>query len=444
MARFVDTAARFLRLAFWPLCAAVLVVLALQPIYVLALDSVGALVSRERIVAHLRAAFDQGIIAADGTPKSLLWKGGEQVTECISVGIGLDAAESPWRTAVSGAYPMVDETHQCNGLYHAVNAEPAAWRPYFRYWHGYRVILAPLVALFPFWFVKLLNALMVAAACATLWITLRNRAGVAVATITLASFVFLSDVLFIWRTSTHSISLAYILAGTCLFAAAITRNWSAGRLIVLAAVLGSVFNFIDFFINPPMMPMLLAFFVLLDGRRDAGLIALASVIAWYGGDAETWLGRWLFAYIAMPQSAGVIDNILYSAQARSFGSATGVYLYPLAATLRTYLRALHRVGVIVPALIAVAVAHYSATVSRIDWGRALWLSTPLLATVLWFEALSSQTQFHLTVSARSAAMGGALALAAIVLSIPQRPSLADLRAHLDMMATALRRRLKRP
>ena len=128
-----------------------------------------------------------------------------------------------------------------------------------------------------------------------------------------------------------------------------------------------------------------------------------------------------------------MNNVLFSIQERSLGAAQSVYLWPLAATVRTYLRALDRVGVIVPIIIAMAIAHYSATVSRIDWRRALRLATPLLATVLWFEVLSSQTQYHLTVSARSAAMAMAIALAAALISMQRRPSLPELWAQLQTL-----------
>ena len=434
-----ETIARFFRLAFWPLCASILVVVLLQPIYFLSLASLGTLAPRERTVQHLSTAFEQGVLADSGAPSPLLWKGGEQLTECISLGIGLDKAESPWQTAITGAYPMAGNTHACTGLHHAVAGEPTSWQPYFRYWHGYRVILAPLVALFPLWFVKILNLLIVAAACVALCRVLCKRGGAAVAVIFLITFLCLSNVLFIWRTSTHSLSLAYILAGSCLFAGVLDRNWRAGSLIVFAAALGSGFNFIDFLINPPMMPMLMAFFVLLDGRRDAGLLALASVIAWFGGYAETWLAKWLLAYLALPHSAGIVSNIVLGVESRTVGALNGVYLYPLASTLRAYLRALSHVGVIVPIVIALALAHYAATVSRIDWRRALWLSSPLLVTLLWFETLSSHTQWHLTVSSRSAALAVAIALTAVVLSMPQRPSLRDLWRHFAMMTAKLKR-----
>jgi len=332
---------------------------------------------------------------------------------------------------------MSGSTHACHGLHQAVSGTETSWQPYFRYWHGYRVILVPLVTLFPLWFVKIINALMVAATCAALCIALSKRGGAAVATIFLATFLCLSDVLFIWRTSTHSISLAYILAGTSLFATALRKDWQAHNLIVMAAVMGSAFNFIDFLVNPPMMPMLIAVFVLLANRRDAGMLALATVIAWFAGYAETWVAKWLLAYLAMPSSAGVVSDILSTIEVRTVGALNGVYLVPLAATVRAFLRALNRVGVIVPLIILLAVAHYAATVSRIEWRRALWLSSPILVSLLWFEALSSHTQFHLTVSSRSAAMAFAIFLSAMVMSMPRRPSLPELWVHLQTLRAKL-------
>ena len=239
--------------------------------------------------------------------------------------------------------------------------------------------------------------------------------------------------LFVWRTSTHSISLAYILAAASLFAIALQREWAARNLIVMSAVLGSGFNFIDFLINPPMMPMLMAFFVLLSRRRETGLLVLSVVMAWFGGYAETWAAKWVLAYFAMPSSAAVVSDILSTIEIRTVGVFNGVYLVPLAATLRAFLRALNRGGVIVPLMIVLAVAHYAATVSRIEWRRALWLSSPVLVSLLWFEALSSHTQFHLTVSSRSAAVAIAVVLSATVMSMPRRPSLPELWAQLQIL-----------
>ena len=140
------------------------------------------------------------------------------------------------------------------------------------------MVIAPLTALFPLWLLKAINVLAVAGGCFVFWRTLRARCGETAATIFLLTFLCLSDVLFVWRTTTHSLSLAYILAGASLLAAGLRRNWTPASLIVLSAALGSGFNFIDFLVNPPLMPMLIAFFVLLSERRDAGLLAIAAVL----------------------------------------------------------------------------------------------------------------------------------------------------------------------
>jgi len=437
MGRVRQAIVDFVRLAFWPLAGAALLVLLLQPIYLLALGSLNQVAPPDRIFQHLAAAYEQGVLADDGAPKPLIWKGGEQLAECISLGIGLDQARSPWDNAIAAPYPMVGETHACSGLHQAIAGAPVTWQPYFRYWHGYRLILAPLTAAFPLWFVRIVNALLVAAAFVVFWTMLRRCSDQTVATIFVLTFVFLSDILFIWRTSTHSLSLAYILAGTALFGALMAKEWSPRLLIVLAAVLGSVFNFVDFLINPPLMPMLLAFVALLNRRAQPGIFAFAVAIGWYGGYAETWIAKWVIAYLYLPATAGVLNDIVFNVENRTFAAHGGVYLFPLAATVRTFLRSLARVGAIVPAIALIAIAHYGATASRIDWRRFALLCSPLLAAVVWFEAASSQTQFHLTVSARSAGAAWAIVVVALLLAMQRRPSLADLRAHLRLATARL-------
>src|ERR1039457_3386661 len=120
MGRAARLVADFFRLAFWPLAASVLVVLLLQPIYYISLATVGSIVPQQQIAAHLGAAFDSGVLSDDGNPRSLPFKGGEQLTECISLGIGLNKAETPWQTAVTGSYPMSGSTDACHGLHQAL------------------------------------------------------------------------------------------------------------------------------------------------------------------------------------------------------------------------------------------------------------------------------------------------------------------------------------
>jgi hypothetical protein len=428
VSRVVAGVASFIRAAFWPLSAAIVLVALLQPLYLAALGTIDAIAPRAAIERHVRDAFEQGVLGADGRPASLIFRGGEQLTECISLGVGLDPGETSWQAAVTGSYPGGD--YSCLGLYRAVTGGPVTWEAYSRYWHGYRVILAPLAAAMPYWLVKGLLALALGGASVLLWRALRDRGDWTVATVFLLPIVCLTDILYVWRTATHTISLIFIFAGTWLWSRLLQRNWGLFPLVVVAAAFGSFFNYIDFLVNPPMMPMLLMFFALLYAREDTRWLPVLAVLAWFVGYGETWAAKWIIAVAFSAHPAAVAADIFAMARFRISGALPGVVIFPLYATAKAYLRALEFPGAVVPAAILIAIVHDGATTSRIDIRGAAWLCSPVLVSVLWFEVLSSHTQWHITPSSRSAAVGIGLILSALLLSMAKRPTMAELGAHL--------------
>ena len=68
----------------------------------------------------------------------------------------------------------------------------------------------------------------------------------------LTVFLSLTDIWRIWVITTHALSTALILAGVGIFAL-VRRKQAADRAIVRAAILGALFNFVDFMINPALM-----------------------------------------------------------------------------------------------------------------------------------------------------------------------------------------------
>jgi hypothetical protein len=109
-------------------------------------------------------------------------------------------------------------------------------------------------------------------------------------------------------------------------------------------------------------------------------------------------------------------------------------IFPLYATVKVFLRVLKYPGVVVPAALLIAILHYGATVSRIDIRKAAWLSSPVLVSVLWFEALSSHSQWHITPTSRSAALAFGIMLSALLLAMEARPTMVQLWAHLKSAA----------
>jgi hypothetical protein len=69
------------------------------------------------------------------------------------------------------------------------------------------------------------------------------------------------------------------------------QNSKGGNPIVSAAILGSIFNYVDFLTNPPWQPMLIAFVALCGGRSLFD--AAKFVLAWLAGYALTWVSKWV-------------------------------------------------------------------------------------------------------------------------------------------------------
>jgi hypothetical protein len=176
--------------------------------------------------------------------------------------------------------------------------------------------------------------------------------------------------------------------------------------------------------------MLLMFFALLSDRQDTRMLPLLAVLAWFGGYAETWAAKWAIAGIFSTNPDAVLSSIFDVVRFRVAGTLPGVVIFPLYATVKVFLRVLKYPGVVVPAALLIAIIHYGATVSRIDIRKAVWLSSPVLVSVVWFEALSSHSQWHVTPTSRSAAVAVGIMLSALLLAMEKRPTSAQLRAHL--------------
>jgi hypothetical protein len=220
-----------------------------------------------------------------------------------------------------------------------------------------------------------------------------------------------------------------ILAGTGAFALLIRRSHNQYLWIVSAAALGAVFNFVDFMINPPMMPMLLSFIVLAvvpqsssDERRD-GLrpLALAATVAmsWFLGYAGTWGTKWVLAIWlsnnAMEEAMQIINQVIFRLDGLEAGST--MFRIPLVPTISMILKVFQSFGVILAIPIAAAVLiHVRDNRASFDRARFYQLIWPISITFLWFEIVSNHTQLHPNFVYRSASTAFAIVLAAATIA----------------------------
>ncbi|WP_375304411.1 hypothetical protein WI560_19170 [Bradyrhizobium sp. A11] len=382
-----------------------LLVAALQPVYFLLMSNLDRVISHHRTWEHIRDAFDSGVLETSFHSKNFWITGGDRFTDCYSLGIGLQPAVGPAAAGITASRP-VSERHSCDDL-KAAATDPTSvtWQRYSRYWHGYRAYAAPLASVLPILVLKLLN-LMVLVVLAVLFCSEAAKLIGVAATIGLcAPVLFMSDFVRIWQITPHAISTAIILGGAAIFAAAVRKRATDQVLIVIAAAFGSLFNFVDFLVNPPWMPMLLAFFLVVAGRGAP--IALICVGIWFSAYGATWAAKWVAAFVVEPSfdiKADVIDTVLF----RIGGDNVKVWHFPLAATAKVFTNAFFSWGMLI--LLPVLLTF------RIPLRRpSLALAWPALIPVVWFEILSNHSQIHAFFVSRSAAAAiGVIAAAALM------------------------------
>src|SRR5258706_11889241 len=167
------------------LCAAILLVLALQPLYLFALVATDYVappdVRRERMKR---------------IPPPV-----DDTTECVALGTGLQPGGTGLHNAIMAARPLAGGT-PCDALPAPAAGSPTvSWLPYPRYWHGYRMVLDPLTAWIPMYPVRYVMLAALIAALTWFAFELRSLVGSDAALALIVPTVVLTD---LWRNWSYT------------------------------------------------------------------------------------------------------------------------------------------------------------------------------------------------------------------------------------------------
>jgi len=399
---------------------AFVVVLCLQPAYFLAMSSLDRVVSHQRTWQHIRDAFDAGVLETGYHSRHEFIDSGDRYTDCASLGVGLQPDVSATVEGITAPRPAsMTDNHACDDL-KAAAADPAkaVWSRTERYWNGYRLFSAPLASLVPILALKLINLVLLAIVAVLFCHQASKLVGSGPAIGLFAPVLFCCDYVRIWHVTPHTVSTAVILGGSALFADAVRRQAGLVKLVLLSALSGSIFNFVDFLVNPPWMPMLLAFFVMAMPapvtRRQKLAIALLCVAAWFSAYAVTWLFKWVFDALVDP-AFDVRADVLKTIAFRLDGDFARVVHIPLFPTLKTVAAAIVNWGLPLFACFVLVVGK-TLRGRAFDRSAFFWLTWPVLIPIAWFEILSNHTQIHTFFVARSAAAAIGVAAAAALIA----------------------------
>jgi len=414
--------------------------LLLQPLFAGALVLLREHTDLPAVMRHVAQAYNDGVLAQDEKPRLFLHRYGQQFIECTALQVTIDDQPDPVRAALMPQLHSlyVDPCRELLGNARGVATDERT--DYSRYWQGYRAYLWPALEHLSLAGVRALNAALLVLAVLYFHRCLRLSVGATAAGVVLAALLCLTDLWRIWRFTPQELPMLLILAGSGAFARLYAARRAPLLAVALAAAFGAVFNFVDFLINPPMMPMLLAFVVLAvdaprrtyDSRReviDALWLPALVIGAWMGAYLLTWAVKWLIAIQLSTDpghtAVGILDQIrlrLYGAEAD-----TKVWIIPLLPTVKMIIQCCLAVGIIpFGLLVARIVGTVRSAAATFDRRKFLVLSAPLLVSVAWFEALSNHTQTHSHFTYRSAAAAVGIVGAAALLSLARTPTLREL------------------
>lgn len=375
----------------------------------------------------------------------------DRFTDCIGITIGLgsppgtntieSAISSPTLGKCSEAVPRLQSYLDGNGLEQSY--------PYYRYWHGYSVVLRPLLAVVGLQGARVVMLVALAAGLLGLARSLARRHGRAVPVVLLAPFVLTTDFIELPGSLPHATGALAILGTSWLAHDVVARSPTWQRVAAVSIVSGATVVYADILTIPGGGWALCTAVIGMGASLVLTRLALAmriivAAVAWILGYTWMWVSKWILASFVFGIDS-VIDVIRFTTENRISGD-NGSIEYGLFATIRVNLEVWWRqplTGVVVAALLTAFVivwrrrTRWCPPVDR--WVDRLIVASPALIPLVWFEVLKNHSQVHVWFTYRSVPIAVGIVAAASMIVL--RP-LADADPAVD--ATTDARRDTRP
>ncbi|MEI7814748.1 MAG: hypothetical protein WCJ13_08145 [Coriobacteriia bacterium] len=200
---------------------------------------------------------------------------------------------------------------------------------YARYWHGYQVVLRPLLILFDYRAIRWLNAVVFFLLLAAVSLALRYRLGLK----TMLAFLFALiavNVAVVPMSMVYSGVFYVALGGVLVATLNMNRENGVHLDLEIFFILGALTAFVDL-LSTPLVTLGIPLTVLLIGRIQSSRefsnkslwwhTAKMSIV-WFCGYAGTWAAKWLLSTLVLGYN--VIEDGLASVMIRSYGAAPGV------------------------------------------------------------------------------------------------------------------------
>lgn len=406
----------------------VLLLLAL-PVTGLALVLLADAIPDRAITRHLGVEILNERLTTENYGPALTGHEIDRHTDCVGITIGLgsppgtntieSAISSPTLGRCSDAVPLLQAYLDGEGLQAGYN--------YYRYWHGYSVLLRPLIALVGLQATRVVMLVALSVAFLGLGRSLMRQHGRAVPLVLLSPLLLTTDFIELPGSLPHACGALAILATSWLAHDVVSRSTTWPRVAAVAVVSGATVVYADILTIPAGGWALCVAAIGLAATlhatdRQLALHVAAATVAWIVGYTWMWVSKWVLASIIHGVGT-VIDVIRFTTENRLTGdngsiddrafasirqNASVWWSQPLA-------------GAMVVALSLAVVVTWRRRGRWLPpsdrWVDRLIVSAPAVLPLIWFEVLRNHSQVHVWFTYRSIPLAIGIVAAALVVGL---------------------------
>lgn len=280
-------------------------------------------------------------------------------------------------------------------------AQAAMRIDYMRYWHGYAVVLRPLLTVLSILNIRYLNMLLLTVLMLLCVWRLRERCGAATSVCFVLALV-MSFILIAPFCQQYMSVTALALLGCCV----VLQFWHKVRdsLPAVFFALGSLVCFFDFLTFPVLAlgyPLICCQLLRLGDGKPAGALwgeTIALSAAWLAGYALTWLSKGLIGTLLTGENmlCDIVSQVLYrtgSAMDKGSGMSEITPMVAIGINTETFFTG-SNVAMFVLLLISAGSRALWRRAPAKEWARALPVAAVALYPFAWYVALKNHVRLH--------------------------------------------------
>lgn len=248
----------------------------------------------------------------------------DNMTDCLMMNINASAdSDNPIRSSMidnysqpyeygdTGTYLKMDQTT----LDIAENGanESTIFSDYARYWHGYQVVLRPLLYFFNYNQIRVINYIALFVLITITIVLLYKRLNIIYA-LSFAATLVLSNIMIVPLAIQFSTCFYIALFGMIIILNC-NRITDSKRLTIIFFTIGAFTSYMDFLTTPILtlgFPLLVLIAINKEKERLRTLFTQSFV--WFLGYASIWASKWLIGWILTGEN--IIDTAMACAQQR--------------------------------------------------------------------------------------------------------------------------------